>query len=121
MTAQALLSLQLLGARRDDPRMQAGVDYLLQNPPQRGRETSYYWYHATQVLFHVQGPRWKQWNEKCRDLLVSTQVTQGGLAGSWAPEDARERAGGRICATSLRLLMLEVYYRHLPLYQQFNR
>ena len=32
MTAQGLLCLQYLGARRDDPRMRAGTDYLLAEP-----------------------------------------------------------------------------------------
>jgi Prenyltransferase and squalene oxidase repeat len=121
MTAQGLLCLQLLGTRRDDPRMKAGADFLLKNLPQKGRETSYYWYHATQVLFHMQGNYWKPWNDRLRDLLVSGQATKGCASGSWAPDDARERTGGRLYATSLRLLMLEVYYRHLPLYQQLNK
>ena len=61
------------------------------------------------------------WNDKLRDLLVATQVRQGALAGSWKPADAREQPGGRLYATALRLLMLEVYYRHLPLYQQLEK
>jgi hypothetical protein len=121
MTAQGLLCLQYLGARRDDPRMRAGTDYLLQHLPRAETDTSYYWYHATQVMYHMQGQHWKTWNGKLRDLLVSTQVTQGALAGSWKPMDAREKPGGRLYATALRLLMLEVYYRHLPLYQQLEK
>jgi hypothetical protein len=121
MTAQGLLCLQYLGARRDDPRMRAGTDYLLQHLPQAQGDTSYYWYHATQVMYHMQGKPWKAWNDKLRDLVVSTQVTQGTLAGSWKPADTREQPGGRLYATALRLLMLEVYYRHLPLYQQLEK
>lgn len=121
MTAQGLLCLQLMGTRRDDPRMKAGADYLLKNLPQANQDTSYYWYHATQVMFHMQGEHWLAWNKKLRDLLVNTQVAKGTLAGSWDPVDAREKAGGRVCATALRLLMLEVYYRHLPLYQQLEK
>jgi hypothetical protein len=121
MTAQGLLCLQYLGTRRDDPRMRAGTDYLLANLPRPGTDTSYYWYHATQVMYHVQGKHWKAWNDRLRDLLVSSQATQGGLAGSWEPVDAREKPGGRLYATAVRLLMLEVYYRHLPLYRQLER
>jgi hypothetical protein len=121
MTAQGLLCLQYLGTRRDDPRMRAGTDYLLQHLPQPEADSSYYWYHATQVMYHMQGKHWKAWNGKLRDLLVSTQATQGGLAGSWDPVDTREKPGGRLYATALRLLMLEVYYRHLPLYQQLEK
>lgn len=121
MTAQGLLCLQLMGARRSDPRLVAGADYLLRNLPQRNVDTSYYWYHATQVMYHMQGKYWKAWNERLRDLLVSTQITQGPMSGTWDPVDAREKTGGRICSTALRLLMLEVYYRHLPLYQQLEK
>ena len=120
MTAQALLSLQLTGMHRDDPRMRAGTNYLLKNLPNPATDTSYYWYHANQVMYHMQGEHWKTWNEKLRNHLVKTQASQGELAGSWAPIDAREKAGGRICSTALRLLMLEVYYRHLPLYRQLK-
>jgi WD40-like Beta Propeller Repeat/Squalene-hopene cyclase C-terminal domain/Prenyltransferase and squalene oxidase repeat len=121
MTAQGLLGMQLLGARRSDPRLVAGAEYLLKNLPQRNVDTSYYWYHATQVMYHMQGKYWKAWNERLRDMLVSTQVAQGSMAGSWDPVDAREKTGGRICSTALRLLMLEVYYRHLPLYQHLEK
>ncbi len=46
---------------------------------------------------------------------------QGGReAGSWDPmkpsEDEWARYGGRLYVTCLSLYMLEVYYRHLPLY-----
>ena len=121
MTAQGLLCLQYLGTRRDDPRMRAGTDYLLANLPKDNVDTSYYWYHATQVMYHTQGKHWKAWNDKLRDMLVSSQNTRGALAGSWKPTDYREKPGGRLYATALRLLMLEVYYRHLPLYQQLDR
>jgi hypothetical protein len=121
MTAQGLLCLQYLGTRRDDPRMRAGTDYLLQNLPRPQGDTSYYWYHATQVMFHTQGKYWKAWNDKLRDMLVSTQERKGPPAGSWEPVDEREKPGGRLYATALRLLILEVYYRHLPLYQQLEK
>ena len=121
MTGQGLLCLQYLGTRRDDPRMRAGTDYLLKHLPRVGSDTSYYWYHATQVMYHVQGKAWKAWNGRLRDMLVSSQAVRGTLAGSWTPVDAREKPGGRVYATALRLLMLEVYYRHLPLYQQLEK
>ena len=121
MTAQGLLCLQFLGVRRDDPRMKAGTDYLLQHLPRADGDTSYYWYNANQVMYHMQGKHWKAWNDKLRDLLVSAQVKEGTAAGSWKPADSREKPGGRLYATALRLLMLEVYYRHLPLYQQLDK
>ncbi|HXT59666.1 MAG TPA: hypothetical protein VN699_13580 [Pirellulales bacterium] len=116
MSAEGLLCSQFLGSRRNDPALKAGAEYLLKNLPQPGGESSYYWYYATQVMYHMQGPYWAAWNERLRDMLVAAQIKDGPPAGSWEPRDAWEQQGGRLYATSLRLLMLEVYYRHLPLY-----
>jgi hypothetical protein len=117
MTAEAALCLQYLDVPRDDPRLQSGAKYLLEHLPRKGQESSYYWYYATQVMFHLQGEPWRQWNAALRDMLLSSQVRDGHLAGTWPAEDQWERSGGRLYATSLRLLMLETYYRHLPLYR----
>ncbi|MBW3600081.1 MAG: hypothetical protein KY475_22765 [Planctomycetes bacterium] len=118
MTAEALLCLQYLGAERNDPRLLQGGDYLLSHL--HPADTSYYWYYATQVMYHLQGEHWRQWNEAQRDALIQSQVKDGAAPGSWNPKDRWERDGGRLYATSLRLLMLEVYYRHLPLYQALD-
>jgi hypothetical protein len=117
MTAEALLCLQFLGAGRDDPRLRLGLDYLSQYLPGQSENSSYYWYYATQVMFHAQGEQWTQWNDAVKTQLLPKQTTRGLLAGSWDPDDQWENQAGRIYATSLRLLMLEVYYRHLPLYR----
>ncbi len=121
MTAEGLLCVQFLGTTRNSPRMRAGADLLLKHLPQAGTETSYYWYYATQVMYHMQGEYWVAWNEKMRELLVNSQVKDGAHAGSWNPTDQWEKSGGRIYSTSIKLLMLEVYYRHLPLYQQLDQ
>ncbi len=82
---------------------------------------AYYWYYATQVMFQVQGDAWNAWNERLRGLLINSQAQSGALAGSWdnrAPlPDRWGLEGGRLYLTAMHLLMLEVYYRHLPLYQ----
>ncbi|RMG41252.1 MAG: hypothetical protein D6725_01740 [Planctomycetota bacterium] len=120
MTAEGLLMLQYLGADRNDPRLRAGADHLAKNLPALHSRDVYYWYYATQVMFHMQGKYWETWNGRLRDLLVETQVKSGGAAGSWDPfqpvPDRWGKAGGRLYVTCLRLLTLEVYYRHLPLY-----
>ena len=117
MTAEGLLCLEYLGAQPGDPRLQSGVKYLLGHLPRKGQETSYYWYYGTQVMYHVQGDAWRQWNLALRDMLVQTQVKTGHLAGTWDPADQWDYQAGRLYASSLRLLALEVYFRHLPLYR----
>jgi hypothetical protein len=121
MTAEGLLCLQFMGVDRNDPRMRAGADYLMKNLPRRNQQkTSYYWYYATQVMYHMQGKYWLAWNEPLRKTLVATQQTTGQMAGTWNPADNWENQGGRIYATAMKLLVLEVYYRHLPLYDQLD-
>jgi len=116
MTAEALLCLQYLGTDRNDPRLRDGAEYLLQRLPRKGSDNSYYWYYGTQVMYHMQGEYWRRWNSAYRDMLVDTQKKDGSAAGSWDPRDSYEKRAGRIYSTSLRILMLEVFYRHLPLY-----
>ena len=121
MTAEGLLCTQYLGADRNSPQLQAGAAYLLQHLPKKGQQTSYYWYYGTQVMYHMQGDYWPKWNAALRDQLVQTQRKDGPLQGTWDPGDQWEWRGGRLYCTSLRLLMLSVYYRHLPLYQVLER
>jgi hypothetical protein len=117
MTAEAILCLEYLGTAANEPSLLAGAEYLLEHLPELGEESSYYWYYGTQSLFHMQGSYWSRWNAALRDMLLTTQRTSGPAAGTWDPRDNWEVAAGRLYATALRLLMLEVYYRHLPLYQ----
>lgn len=85
----------------------------------------YYIYYATQVMHHVGGDRWEKWNlgesgrAGMRETLLKLQDDSALAKGSWDPRgDAHGDAGGRIMKTSLCLLTLEVYYRHLPLYRR---
>ena len=121
MTAEGLLCLQFMGVARNQLRMRSGADYLLLNLPDTDqRRTSYYWYYGTQVMYHMQGRYWEAWNGRLRDHLTKTQISEGPLSGTWNPRDNWEASGGRIYATAIKLLMLEVYYRHLPLYEQLD-
>jgi hypothetical protein len=126
MTAEGLVMRLYTGWSPGDPAMLRGAEYLQQNLPRYGtveRKTRdlYYWYYGTQAMFHVKGPGWEAWNNRMRDLLSQTQVQEGPLRGSWNPggaiPDRWGDAGGRMYVTTMSLLILEVYYRHLPLYQ----
>lgn len=118
ITAEGLLCRQYLGWPRDDPRLAAGVEYLLENLPEPRDRNVYYWYYATQVLHHMEGKEWRTWNEVMRTMLPEMQLTRGRERGSWDPQGDRWGAhGGRLYVTCLSLYMLESYYRHLPIYQ----
>jgi len=117
MTAEGLLCMEYLGTEKTDPYLQNGIKYLANRPPAKGKDTSYYWYYGTQTLFHYQGEPWRRWNENMNPTLLATQQVRGDMAGAWPARDNWEERAGPLYATSLRLLMLEVYVRHLPLYQ----
>ncbi len=126
MTAEGLLMRMWLGWDRSHPALAEGARLLAAHPPENGTADQplrdvYYWYYATQVMFQLQGEAWTQWNDRLRALLPSTQVREGPLTGSWHPAspapDRRAQAAGRHYVTCLSLLMLEVHYRHLPLYR----
>lgn len=117
MTAEGLLCRQYLGWKHDDPRLQEGVAYLLDNPIDWGDTNTYYWYYATQVMHHMEGDAWDRWNRVLRDSVPKQQVMTGAERGSWSPDGDRwGNFGGRLYQTCLCTFMLEVYYRHLPIY-----
>ena len=66
----------------------------------------------------MEGEWWERWNDKMRQAVPKAQIKRGKEAGSWEPDmkDAHEVHGGRLYTTCLSIYMLEVYYRHLPLY-----
>jgi hypothetical protein len=130
MTSVGLLMRLYLGWRRDSENMALGADFLAENLPSLGtvndpQRDTYYWYYATQVMFHMGGDHWKAWNGRLHPLLVKSQVQQGPMAGSWHPRepvpDRWAPHAGRLYVTTMNLLSLEVYYRHLPLYEDTAR
>ena len=82
----------------------------------------YYNYYATQVMRHHGGPLWDKWNKTMRDQLVATQELGKGQCentGSWNMGAGHgARVGGRLYNTALATMILEVYYRHMPIYAQ---
>lgn len=122
-TAIGLLSRLYMGWRYDNPLVERGADYLLKLAPQEESSVSaplenlYYCYYATQLMHHIGGERWEEWNRRVRDPLVAMQETRGHSRGSWYVAGGLVHHGGRHAATSLATMILEVYYRHLPLYQ----
>ena len=125
LTAVGLLCRYYLdGWGRRTPGMAAGVDYLLKEHTPTGEMDMYYYYYATQVMHFYEGDEWfKQWNPKMRDRLVKLQETEKGPNyGSWNDENDKYIGAkcGRVGMTAMTLLTLEVYYRHLPLYNRDN-
>jgi hypothetical protein len=123
-SAAGLMCRQFLGWGPDQPSLRKGVDHLASpsNFVSRDQPAIYYLFYATQVMHHMGGKYWDEWNPKVRDMLadLQDQGKEKGFEhekGSWSPRgDTWAKAGGRLMYTSLALLTLEVYYYHIPLY-----
>jgi len=122
LTAVGLLCREYLGWSPKKVELIHGVDFMKKTAP--NTSNMYYSYYATQVMHHMGGDSWNNWNPKMREALIKGQ-DQGRAPkkphqmGSWGPEgDTFGAQGGRVMQTSLSLLTLEVYYRHLPLYRR---
>ena len=70
------------------------------------------------LIGHNEGDSWKKWNAVMRDQLVKSQATKGHEAGSWQIDTGHGSKGGRLYSTSMATMILEVYYRHLPIYRK---
>lgn len=119
VTAEGLLCRQYLGWRRDDPRLVEGLAAVMKEKPIDfdADKDLYAWYYITQVAHHAQGSAWRKWNARLRTELPARQVEKGKERGSWDPSlDRWGSAGGRLFVTCFATWMLEVYYRHLPLF-----
>jgi hypothetical protein len=130
MTSVGLLMRLYLGWDREHPMMLQGAQWLSARRPTLGtkqvpQRDTYYWYYATQVMFHVGGESWRGWYEALYPMLIETQVSEGIYAGSWEPDgpipDAWGAYAGRLYVTTMNLLSLEVTYRHLPIYEAVVR
>lgn len=114
--AVGLLCRMYMGHSKEEPGIQEGVEFLSKKGP--SLSNLYYSYYATQVMRHYGGQPWERWNKQLRDKLVEMQVKEGHAAGSWYVKGPHSEKGGRLYATSLATMMLEVYYRHMPLYSE---
>lgn len=113
-TAIGLLCRMYGGWVRRHPPLVRGIGHLAAWGP--SSNDIYYNYYATQVLRHWGGSDWKRWNETMREYLINTQATQGHESGSWYFDDPHSRIGGRLYTTAMAVMILEVYYRYMPLY-----
>ena len=122
MTAVGTLGQQYLGINPKDPSILEGKRCLLENLPDNniGRDT-YYWYYGTLAMHNFNDADWDTWNRKMRRALIETQCKNGCAEGSWDPDkpvaDKWGKNGGRLMTTTFSTLMLEVYYRYLPLFK----
>ena len=115
-TAVGLLCRMYLGWKKDHEALERGVAGMGAKGP---TNNMYYNYYATQVMHQVGGDEWNRWNSGMRPKLVNTQAKAGPDKGSWyIGGDHGASSGGRLYCTSMCAMVLEVYYRHMPIYKQ---
>jgi len=119
LTAVAVMSRIFMQTPKGDPRLLGGCREIVKDLPswKEADIDFYYWYYASLALFQFDGPKgmfWSRWNERMKDVLVKNQNTasSGCKKGSWEPVDRWSCEGGRVYATAINALTLEVYYRY---------
>jgi hypothetical protein len=116
-TAVGLLCRMYTGWDKTHPGIQKGVKHLTKVGVKK--PDLYYNYYAAQVLRHYGGAEWDKFNTELRDWLVETQDQSRGAKGSWFFTGSPHMSDtGRLCITSFATMILEVYYRHMPLYAE---
>ncbi len=118
MTGVSVICRIFCGQRRQDSKILKGVDLLMNNlpnwnKPKNDKVDMYYWYYATYAMFQYGGQNWHKWNTAMKKALLDTQRMGGCPDGSWDPVGKWGMVGGRVYATAINALTLEIYYRYL--------
>ncbi|MHC4661621.1 MAG: prenyltransferase/squalene oxidase repeat-containing protein [Planctomycetota bacterium] len=117
MTAVSVLCRIFCGQRTNHPKIKQGVKLLLENLPEYNKPKNnkvnfYYWYYGTYAMFQIGGSAWKKWAPAMKSAVLGGQRT-GRICqdGSWDPIGEWGIVGGRVYATAINALTLEIYWR----------
>ncbi len=104
-----------------DKTVKEGIDFLLgkADVKYKGDKADLYaWYYNTQACLMFGGSAWSKWNRLFQDEIADSQSPDG----SWPPTqggvgDLQKNPGGDgpYYRTTLCILMLEVFYRYMPI------
>lgn len=131
MTAEGLFIQKCIAPEKSiSPQL---ISYLMENAPGRKNEDGYqrdvyYWYYATALQFAQGGDSWLQWQSMVMPYLRDSQMPiNHPLGGSWSSYqisnkqkvniDKWSNLGGRHYVTCMSLMIMEIYARHLTIYQ----
>jgi len=125
-TAIGVLCQQFLG-QGDDRRIKRALEYL-KNQKADWEKTSgtyvlYGWYYETLAMFQGGESYWEYWNRQIQDTMVKSQSADGHWElppqSGWELRSVGDASP--VYSTALGCLILEVYYRYLPIYQQMDQ
>ncbi|MEI6150047.1 MAG: prenyltransferase/squalene oxidase repeat-containing protein [bacterium] len=114
MTCAAMVARQLSGVAVRSEILKKGAALTRATEPDWRRKDFNQWYFATYAMHNMGEEDRIWWNKRMRDVLIDHQSRQGDTTGSWDPKGdmTLTTGGGRIEATALGALCLEVYYRY---------
>lgn len=117
MTAIGVLCRILCGQDRESDAVKRGVSVLMKkmpdwNKPENTKVDMYYWFFGTYAMFQYGGRDWHKWNTAMKRALLDTQRVGGCADGSWDPVGKWGDIGGRVYATAINCLTLQVYHRY---------
>lgn len=122
MTGVSVICRIFTGERRSVDAIRKGAGILMKYQPKWPKGASdgegikyanfYYWYYGTYAMFQFGGTKWKEWNKSMQAALLPNQRMGGCEDGSWDPVAEWCLAGGRVYATAINALTLEIYYRY---------
>ena len=122
MTAIAVMC-RIFMDKRCDAKVRGGVGVVMEDLPVWDSPAIdfYYWYYASLALHQFtggSGALWKKWNAAMAPALVDHQNRTDGSdkKGSWEPMGRWCGSGGRVYATAINTLTLEVYYRYASVF-----
>lgn len=105
--------------------IQAQASVCADDPPvwKHNKLDFYYWYYASLAMYQVGGSKWERWARPMMKTLMDNQrgfraedkgSTAEGLDehGSWDAVDAWSSSGGRVYATAINCLTLQVWFRY---------
>ncbi len=123
-TAIGVLCQKFMG-HGDDRRIKKSLDYLKEQKVSWNETESYYvlymWYYITQAMFQGGGSYWEYWNRQIRDTMVTNQLDDGRWMPTPKSKEEAKLVNSPTYSTALGCLILEVYYRHLPIYQEMEK
>lgn len=124
MSAVGILCAQFLG-HGDDERVQSALRYVRNQDIDwetiGGGWPMYFMYYATQAMFQGGEDFWPKWNDKLRETLIRSQAADGHWPCPPKGGEVENLGKTPVYATTLGALMLETYYRFLPMYDVLKK
>jgi hypothetical protein len=119
LTSAGVTALHGLGIYSDKA-IEKGIEFLIRTMPRfnadrgvQGRGHYFFWYghyYGVQAMYTVGSPYWEPYFEEIRDLLLKMQNKDGSWPNRTGP--------GPAFGTAMGVLILEIPYRFLPIFQR---